>query len=125
MQYKLHVMNMSETTSKVHLFGLIGFIGTIILIVGVFLNWVTLDYNVIITKGSESVTGWTLLNDADYIIFFKGGNINDADAAVKLFNITDDALGRSANTIAKSDVKKIKDDESNEVAFRFVKVTVK
>ena len=65
-QYELHVMNMSETTSKVNLFGLIGFIGTIILIVGVFLNWVTLDYNVIITKGSESVTGWTLLNDADY-----------------------------------------------------------
>ena len=65
-QYELHVMNMSETTSKVNLFGLIGFIGTIILIVGVFLNWVTLDYNVIITKGSESVTGWTLLHDADY-----------------------------------------------------------
>ena len=57
---------MSETTSKVNLFGLIGFIGTIVLIVGVFLNWVTLDYNVIITKGSESVTGWTIFSDADY-----------------------------------------------------------
>ena len=72
-----------------------------------------------------SEMGDSFLNDADYIIFFKGGNINDADAAVKLFNITDDALGRFANTIAKSDVKKIKDDESDEVAFRFVKVTVK
>ena len=56
-QYKLHVITMSDTTRKVNLFGLIGFIGTIILIVGVFLNWVTLDYNVIITKGSETVTG--------------------------------------------------------------------
>ena len=65
-QYKLHVMNMSETTSKVNLFGLIGFIGTIILIVGVFLNWVTLDLSSIIGNKSVSISGWNSYGDADY-----------------------------------------------------------
>ncbi len=67
MQYELHVINMSETASKVNLFGLIGFIGTIILIVGVFLNWVTVEVTLpIVGSSSESLTGWDIFNDADY-----------------------------------------------------------
>ena len=65
-QYELHVMNMSETTSKVNLFGLIGFIGTIILIVGVFLGWITLEYGAFGSTESMSATGWEIFNDEDY-----------------------------------------------------------
>lgn len=62
---------MSDVSKKINLLGLIGFIGTIILIVGVFLNWVTLDYNIILTKGSESLTGWDIYGNADYKDLFE------------------------------------------------------
>lgn len=56
-------MNMSETTSKINLFGLIGFIGTIILIVGVFLNWTTFENSMIfVGSSSGSITGWDIYN---------------------------------------------------------------
>ena len=68
---QLHVINMSETTSKVNLFGLIGFIGTIILIVGVFLNWVTLDLSSLIGSTSTEITGWDLYGNEDYKDLFE------------------------------------------------------
>ena len=71
MQYELHVINMSETASKVNLFGLIGFIGTIILIVGVFLNWVTLDLSSLIGSTSTEITGWDLYGNEDYKDLFE------------------------------------------------------
>ncbi len=59
-------MNMSETTSKINLFGLIGFIGTIILIVGVFLNWTTFEFSSFLGSSSDSITGWDIFSNEDY-----------------------------------------------------------
>ena len=83
------------------------------------------------------------LNDADYLLFFKGDALNEEDALEKLTSIVKRALGKaSANDLSVSDFKVCKqekpigtgdDDEEQEdaasvgeaVKFAFVKITLK
>lgn len=82
------------------------------------------------------------LNDADYLLFFRGEALNDEDAIEKLASIVKRALGRaSANDLAVADFKVCKaekpvgtgdDDQEQEDAeaagesidFVFVKITI-
>lgn len=82
------------------------------------------------------------LNDADYLLFFKGEALNEEDSIEKLASIVKRALGRaSANDLAVADFKVCKadkpigtgdDDEEQEDAkaagenidFAFVKITI-
>ena len=80
------------------------------------------------------------LADADYILFFKGGSVNDEDAVEKLAPIVQRALGKaSANDLTASDFKEIWETSSSEadnaegeekadveknVKYLFVKVTI-
>ena len=83
--------------------------------------------------------GETSLDDANYVLFFKGPLLNEADGIKKLFQTVNVALGKNANSLSMSDFKKIKssttdaaDDSSDEIAgaedtldFVFVKITLK
>lgn len=83
--------------------------------------------------------GETSLDDANYILFFKGPLLNEADGIKKLFQTVDVALGKNANNLSMSDFKKIvvtndsSTDADKEMAedieavldFVFVKITLK
>lgn len=83
--------------------------------------------------------GGTSLDDANYVLFFKGPLLNEADGIKKLFQTVNVALGKNANSLSMSDFKKIKSsatasaaDSSDEMAvaedpldFVFVKITLK
>jgi hypothetical protein len=84
--------------------------------------------------------GETSLDDANYVLFFKGPLLNEADGIKKLFQTVNVALGKNANSLSMSDFKKIKsaanydaaDVVSDEIAnnesildFVFVKITLK
>lgn len=83
--------------------------------------------------------GETSLDDANYVLFFKGPLLNEADGIKKLFQTVNVALGKNANSLSMSDFKKIKSsatasaaDSSDKMAvaedpldFVFVKITLK
>lgn len=83
--------------------------------------------------------GETSLDDANYILFFKGPLLNEADGIKKLFQTVNVALGKNANNLSMSDFKKIvvtndsSTDADKEMAedieavldFVFVKITLK
>lgn len=56
----------------------------------------------------KKIYGDIYLNDADYIIIFKGEALQASDAISKLFALTDRALGKNANSLTRGDFKTIK-----------------
>ncbi|MDO5861508.1 MAG: hypothetical protein Q4Q58_01725 [Thermoplasmata archaeon] len=55
--------------SKANVLGIIGLIGAILLIVGVFLTWAEASFDIVIYSASESYTGWDIYSegmDAEY-----------------------------------------------------------
>lgn len=57
--------------------------------------------------------GDSFIEDADYMLFFKGGDIELEDSVDKLFKIVNNALGKGANTLSKSDFKSISHEETS------------
>lgn len=52
--------------------------------------------------------GGRFLDDADYLIIFKGQVLNEKDSIKKLFALTDRALGKNANSLSEGDFYTIK-----------------
>jgi len=77
----------------------------------------------ITAEGGESV-----LEDADYLLFFKGPAIETDDGLTKLFNTVNRALGKGANNMSQSDFKKVEEEADSEgskkLAFVYLKVTL-
>lgn len=84
--------------------------------------------------------GETFLDDANYVLFFKGTLLNEVNGLKKLFSTVNTALGKDANSLTESDFKKITskiastdiDNENNkleankeELDYLFVKITLK
>lgn len=58
--------------------------------------------------------GERFLDDADYLIIFKGAILNKPSSIKKLFALTDRALGKNANSLTEGDFKVIKSTETSD-----------
>lgn len=98
------------------------------------------DSNVVVGKASKlkekmkaeirEAYGESYLNDADYVIFVYGKEVDGSKSSKEsLFKLVDRALGETANLLSKSDFdvirEKAEDDEAEgAVKYMFVKVTL-
>ena len=51
------------TVSKGNVLGIVALIGALLMIVGVFVAWVNIDIDVILTSAKDSYTGWQVYTD--------------------------------------------------------------